>query len=145
MPIQMSTFVFLLLVFMLITLLITIKALKNAPTLDDFEEPYENFKKEEAPEIDPTELFQSMKDMKVDISDYHEDTSKFEQEDGLFEEFTKNHYSITLSEDEKEKICFALRMLKTQIILHPLKYKFTVDEIEKLIVIINHEKWKFEH
>jgi hypothetical protein len=86
-----------------------------------------------------------MKDVKVDTSQYPEDKAKFEQEDGLFEEFTKTHYCITLSEDEKEKILFALRMLKIQIILHPLKYKYKVDDIEELIVIINYEKWKFEH
>ena len=46
---------------------------------------------------------------------------------------------------EKEKILFALRMLKIQIILHPYKYKYRVDDIEELIVIVNYEKWKFEH
>jgi hypothetical protein len=145
MPIEMSTFVICFVLFMLIILVITVNAFKNAPTVDDFEEPYDYSKSDETPEIDPTELFQSMKDVKVDTSQYPEDKAKFEQEDGLFEEFTKTHYCITLSEDEKEKILFALRMLKIQIILHPLKYKYKVDDIEELIVIINYEKWKFEH
>lgn len=143
MPIDMSTFVICFVLFMLIILVITVNAFRNAPTVDDFEEPYDYSKSEEIPEIDPTELFQAMKDVKVDISEYPEDKSKFEQEEKLFEDFTTAHYSITLSEHEKEKILFALRMLKIQIILRPQKYKYTVDDIEELIVIVNYEKWKF--
>lgn len=142
----MSTFVLCFVVFMIIILIVTINAFKNAPIVDDYEEPYHtNTSKEEIPEIDPTELFQAMKDVKVDTSSFDQDKSKFEQEEGLFEEFTQKHYCITLSEEEKEKILFALRMLKIQIILHPYKYKYRVDDIEELIVIVNYEKWKFEH
>lgn len=139
----MSTFVLCFLVFMVILLIVTVNAFKNAPTLDDYEEPYDSKSKE--PEIDPTELFQALKDVKVDTSSFDQDKSKFEQEEGLFEEFTQKHYCITLSEEEKQKILYALLMLKIQIILHPIKYKYTVDDIEQLIFIVNYEKWKFEH
>ncbi len=61
--------------------------IKNAPTIEDYDEPYEDAKKSKVEEeIDPTELFQATKEVKVDTSSWKKDETKYEQEEGLFDE-----------------------------------------------------------
>ena len=62
-------------------------SVKDAPFMDDyFDEPYEDKKTEKEEEVDPTELFQATKDVKVDTSNWKKDETKYEQEYGLFDE-----------------------------------------------------------
>jgi hypothetical protein len=58
----------------------------NMPNVDDYDEPYEDKKTEKEEELDPTELFQSTKDVKVDTSNWKKDETEYEQEYGLFDE-----------------------------------------------------------
>jgi len=62
-------------------------AIKDAPYMDDyFDEPYENKKSKKEEELDPTELFQATKEVKVDTSSWKKDETKYEEEEGLFDE-----------------------------------------------------------
>jgi hypothetical protein len=146
MPIDMSSFMLCFIVFMIIIFIITLNAFKNAIPMNDYYEPYEKSNQEDVPEVDPTELFQAMKDIKVDTSNYHQqDKDKYDEEEGLFEDFTKKHYCITLSEQERNKISDILCIFKSQIVVNPRKHIYTVNDIEELIRMINDDKWKFEH
>jgi hypothetical protein len=123
-------------------------AMKNAPIIDDDEEPFyrssSNTKADE--ELDPTELFQSMKSVDVDTSTWDVDTSKKFEEDNLWDEIIEKHYCITLSEKEKSKIQNCLRIIKIQILFNPKKFPdYTTQEIDELINLLGDEKWKFEH
>lgn len=147
---EMSTFV--LLIGIIITLIIfafiLLNAIKNAPLIDDDEEPYYRSSNETKndEELDPTELFQSMKTVHVDTSTWDVDTSKKFEEDKLWEDIRQNHYCITLSEDEKNKIQNCLRIIKIQILFNPKKFdEYTTQEIDELINLLGDEKWKFEH
>jgi hypothetical protein len=144
---EMSTFI--LLIGLIIGLgaigILFLNAIKNAPIIDDDEEPfYRNTKPDE--ELDPTELFQSMKSVDVDTSTWDVDTSKNFEEDKLWDDIRQNHYCITLSEDEKNKIQNCLRIIKIQILFNPKKFpEYTTQEIDDLINLLGSEKWKFEH
>lgn len=60
--------------------------------MDDFyDEPYEDNKKNKQEELDPTELFQATKDVKIDTSSWKKDETKYEQEEGLFDEGKAKH------------------------------------------------------
>jgi hypothetical protein len=66
--------------------------LRDAPFIDDYDEPYEgNKKKENQEELDPTELFQATKNVKVDTSNWKQDETQYEQEEGLFDEGKSKH------------------------------------------------------
>ena len=60
--------------------------------MDDFyDEPCEDDKKKKQEELDPTELFQATKDVKIDTSSWKKDESKYEEEEGLFDEGKPKH------------------------------------------------------
>lgn len=147
---EMSTFVLLIgLIIGCITICILFyNAIKNAPIIDDDEEPFyrssANHKADE--EIDPTELFQSMKNVHIDTSKWDVDSSEKIEEDKLWDEITEKHYCITLSEKEKTKIQNCLRIIKIQILFNPKKFPdYTIEQIDELITLMGDEKWKFEH
>jgi hypothetical protein len=125
-----------------------LNAIKNAPLIDDDGEPFyhysRNTKADE--ELDPTELFQSMKSVDVDTSTWNVDTCKKFEEDNLWNDIKENHYCITLSEKEKSNIQNCLRIIKIQILFNPKKFpEYTTQEIDELINLLGDEKWKFEH
>jgi hypothetical protein len=144
---EMSTFIFLigLIIGFGVIAFLFLNAIKNAPVIDDDGEPfYRNTKADE--ELDPTELFQSMKSVDVDTSSWNVDTSKNFEEDKLWDDIRQKHYCITLSEKEKKDIQNLLRIMKIQILVNPRKYpEYTTQDIDNLILLISDEKWKFEH
>ena len=90
---EMNSFLILFLLFLFGLGAYFIISIKNAPFVDDYDEPYQEHKKrDKEEELDPTELFQATKNIKVDTSNWKQDETKYEQEEGLFDEGkTKEH------------------------------------------------------
>lgn len=90
---EMNSFLITFLLFLFSMGAYLIIAIKNAPTIDEFyDEPYEYEKKNpEEEELDPTELFQATKDVKIDTSTWKKDETKYEEEEGLFDEGKPKH------------------------------------------------------
>jgi hypothetical protein len=60
--------------------------IKDVPKIDDYDEPYEDNKSKKEEGLDPTELFQATKYVKVDTSKWKKDETEYDQEYGLFDE-----------------------------------------------------------
>ena len=89
---EMNSFLIIFLLFLFGMGAYLLIAIKNAPTMDDFyDEPCEDDKKKKQEELDPTELFQATKDVKIDTSSWKKDESKYEEEEGLFDEGKPKH------------------------------------------------------
>lgn len=88
---EMNSFLILFLLFLFGLGAYFIISIKNAPFIDDYDEPYEHTKKNPEEELDPTELFQATKDVKIDTSNWKKDETQYEQEEGLFDEGKSKH------------------------------------------------------